>query len=71
MRLGDPAFVSIALDGQPWMTTEQTKEIVGTMAVSTTVTGTGWSQRRDGTSVYFRFTCVLDERGQAVMFHAP
>jgi hypothetical protein len=69
-RLGDPAFVTIALDGQPWMTTEQTKEVVGTMAISTTVTGTGWSQRRDGTSVHFRFTCVLNERGQAVLFHA-
>jgi hypothetical protein len=62
--------VTIALDGQPWMTTEQTKEVVGTMAISTTVTGTGWSQRRDGTSVHFRFTCVLNERGQAVLFHA-
>lgn len=69
-RSGDPAFVTIALDGQPWMTTEPTPEVVGPLAISTTVTGTGWSQRRGGTSVYFRFTCALDERGQAVLFHA-
>lgn len=69
-RLGDPAFVTIALDGQPWMTTEPTPEVIGPMAISTTVTGSGWSRRRDGTSVYFRFTCTLDERGQAVLFHA-
>lgn len=69
-RLGDPAFVTIALDGQPWMTTEETREVVGATAISTTVTGIGWSQRRDGTSVHFRFTCALDERGQALLFHA-
>lgn len=69
-RSGDPAFVTIALDGQPWMTTEQTQEVVGTTTISTTVTGTGWSQRRDGTSVHFRFTCALNERGQVVLFHA-
>jgi hypothetical protein len=67
--VGDPAFVTIALDGQPWMTTEQTREVVGAAAISITVTGTGWSQRRDGTSVHFRFTCALDERGQALLFH--
>lgn len=69
-RLGDPAFVTFALDGKPWMTTEQTRDVVGTLAISTTVTGTGWSRRRDGTSIHFRFTCTLDEGGQAVLFHA-
>jgi hypothetical protein len=70
VRQGDPAFVTIALDGRPWMTIERTETAVGTQAISTTVTGTGWRQRPDGTSDSFRFTCALDERGQAVMFHA-
>ena len=70
IRQGDPAFVTIALDGRPWMTVERTEAAVGTQPISTTVTGTGWRQRRGGTAVYFRFTCVLDEQGQAVMFHA-
>jgi len=70
VRQGDPAFVTIALDGQPWMTIERTQEIVGTQPISTTITGTGWRQRRDGTTAHFRFTCALDERGQAVLFHA-
>lgn len=70
IRQGDPAFVAIALDGRPWMTVERTDAAVGNQPISTTVTGTGRRQRRDGTWVHFRFTCVLDERGQAVMFHA-
>lgn len=70
IRQGDPAFVTIALDGRPWLRVERTEAAVGTQPISTTVTGTGWRQRRDGTSVHFRFTCVLDEQGQAVMFHA-
>lgn len=70
VRQGDPAFVTIALDGRPWMTIERTESAVGSQPISTTITGTGWRQRRDGTSVYFRFTCALDDRGQAVLFHA-
>jgi hypothetical protein len=70
VRQGDPAFVALGLDGRPWMTVERTESAVGSQPISTTVTGTGWRQRRGGTSVHFRFTCVLDERGQAVMFHA-
>lgn len=69
-RHGDPAFVMVALDGRPWMTIERTEATVGTQPISTTVTGTGWRQRRDGTAFPFRFTCVLDGEGQAVMFHA-
>lgn len=69
VRQGDPAFVTIALDGQPWMTVERTEAAVGAQPISTTVTGTGWRQRRDGTSVHFRFTCVLDQQGRALMFH--
>jgi len=70
VRQGDPAFVTIALDGRPWMTIDRTQDVVGSQPISTTVTGTGWRQRRDGTTIHFRFTCALDERGQAVLFHA-
>jgi uncharacterized lipoprotein YbaY len=69
-REGDPAFLTVALDGRPWMAIERTETAVGSQPISTTVTGTGWRQRRDGTSVSFRFTCVLDGEGQAMMFHA-
>jgi uncharacterized lipoprotein YbaY len=54
----------------PWVTIERTEDSVGTQPISTTVTGTGEYRRRNGTSVPFRFTCVLDARGQALMFHA-
>lgn len=70
VRQGDPAFMTIALDGLPWMTIEQTESTVGIQPISTTVTGTGWYRRRGGTTVFFRFTCVLDEQRQPVMFHA-
>lgn len=69
LREGDPAFVTIALDGEPWITIERTEATVGTQPIATTLTGTGWQRRRDGTSAHFRFTCVLDDRGQAVLFH--
>lgn len=70
MRDGDPAFVTLALDGEPWITIERMEEAVGTQPIATTATGTGWRRRRDGTVVHFRFTCMLDDRGQAVLFHA-
>lgn len=70
IRQGDPAFVTIGLDGRPWMTIERSQDAVGVQPISTTVTGTGWRRRRDGTTVFYRFTCALDERGQAVLFHA-
>ncbi|TAJ39773.1 MAG: hypothetical protein EPO55_11390 [Reyranella sp.] len=69
MRQSDAAFGVIALDGMPWVTIERTEESVGTQPISTTVTGTGEYRRRNGTSVPFRFTCVLDAEGQALMFH--
>ena len=69
MRQADAAFGVIALDGMPWLTIERTEESVGTQPISTTVTGTGEYRRRNGTSVPFRFTCVLDAQGQALMFH--
>ena len=69
MRQADPAFGVIALDGIPWVTIERTEEKVGIQPISTTVTGTGARRRRDGTSVPFRFTCVLNSKGEALMFH--
>ncbi len=69
-RRADPAFGVIMLDGMPWMTIERTEERVGAQRIATTVTGTGARRRSDGTSVPFRFTCLLDQHGQAVMFHA-
>lgn len=69
-RQSDAAFGVIALDGMPWLTIERTEDSVGMQPISTTVTGTGEYRRRNGTSVPFRFTCVLDAQGQALMFHA-
>lgn len=69
MRKGDPAFVTIALDGEPWMTVERTEEKVGDAMIATTVTGIGSLRRKDGTSVPLRFTCLIDDKGQAVMVH--
>lgn len=69
IRQADPAFVTFALDGLPWITINRTDDVVGTQQISTTVTGTGWRRRRDGTSVPFRFTCMLDNQGQALVFH--
>lgn len=69
-RQSDAAFGLLALDGVPWLTIERTDEAVGIQPIMTTVTGTGSRHRRNGTSVPFRFTCVLDASGQALMFHA-
>jgi uncharacterized lipoprotein YbaY len=69
-RQSDAAFGIIMLDGMPWVTIERTEEKMGAQMIATTVTGTGARRRRDGTTVPFRFTCVLDTKGQAVMFHA-
>ncbi len=69
-RQADAAFGVIGLDGMPWLTVERTEESVGSQPISTTVTGTGEYRRRNGTSVPFRFTCVLDAKGEALMFHA-
>ena len=69
IRKGDPAFVTIALDGEPWMTIERTEEKVGDAMIATTVTGIGSLRRKDGTSVPLRFTCLIDDKGQAVMVH--
>jgi uncharacterized lipoprotein YbaY len=69
VRQGDPAFMTLALDGRPWMTIDRTED-ADSRSVLTTVTSNGWAKRRDGTSFLFRFTCVLNAEGQATMFHA-
>lgn len=68
-RQADPAFGFVALDGMPWATIERVDEKVGNQQIVTTVTGTGMRQRRDGSSVPFRFTCMINENGAAVVFH--
>jgi uncharacterized lipoprotein YbaY len=69
LRRNDPAFVTVALDGEPWLTIERTEEKVGDAMIATTVTGIGSMRRKDGTSVHMRFTCLLDDKGQAAMVH--
>lgn len=68
-RQADPAFGIIMLDGMPWMSVERTEEKVGSQPITTTVTSNGALLRHKGTTAYFRFTCLLDEKGEAVMFH--
>ncbi|MFO1160425.1 MAG: YbaY family lipoprotein [Reyranellaceae bacterium] len=68
-RQADPAFGFVALDGMPWVTIERTEEKIGNQQIATTVSGTGMRQRRDGSSVPFRFTCMINDAGEAVMFH--
>jgi len=68
-RQADPAFGIIMLDGMPWMTIERTEEKVGSQLIATTVTSNGAMLPHRGTTVYFRFTCLLDDKGEAVLFH--
>ena len=68
-RQADPAFGFVALDGMPWTTIERVEEKIGNQQIVTIVTGTGMRQRRDGSSVPFRFTCMINENGEAVVFH--
>jgi Type III secretion system lipoprotein chaperone (YscW) len=69
-RQADSAFGVIMLDGMPWLTTEEIDEQVGSQKATMAVTGTGWMRRRNGSQVPIRFTCMLDGKGQALMFHA-
>jgi uncharacterized lipoprotein YbaY len=69
-RQADPAFATFGLDGPPWLTVEHTEDKIGSLSIATTLSGTGWRRRRDGTSVPFRYMCALDAKGQAVAFHA-
>jgi len=68
-RQADAAFGFVALDGIPWVTIERADEKVGNQQIVTTATGTGMRQRRDGSWVPFRFTCMVNESGEAVVFH--
>ncbi|MBY0323713.1 MAG: YbaY family lipoprotein [Reyranella sp.] len=70
VREADGAFGSFALDGIPWTTAEHVEETVGDQAISTTITGTGLFRRRNGAAVWFRYTCFLDAKGQALIIHA-
>lgn len=69
-RADDAAFVAIMLDGIPWVTIERTEEKVGSQSIATTVTGTGAQRQRRGGTVPFLYTCLIDEKGEAVMFHS-
>jgi hypothetical protein len=68
-RESDAAFGVIMLDGVPWVTIEKTAEQVGTQKAATAVTGSGMMRRRNGSLVPIRFTCMLDDKGQALMFY--
>jgi uncharacterized lipoprotein YbaY len=67
-RQADPAFGAIALDGIPWVTIERTEKRWHPVHFNHG-NGHGARRRRDGTSVPFRFTCVLNSKGEALMFH--
>jgi uncharacterized lipoprotein YbaY len=68
-RQDDAAFVGIMLNGIPWVNIERTEEKVGSQFIATTVTGTGLQRFRRGQMMPFHFTCLLDDKGEAVMFH--
>lgn len=61
IRAADPAFGLLMLDGAPWMTLQVDGE-------SVLLAGSGALRRRNGAIVPFRFSCLLDERGRALMF---
>lgn len=69
LRAADGAFGAVALDGVPWLTIERVEDTVGSQPIAQTATGSGLFRRRDGRLVPIRFTCMLDARDQAVMFH--
>lgn len=61
VRQADPAFGLLMLDGSPWVTAQRNHDTV-------LLAGTGTLRRRDGTNVPFRFSCLLNEKGQALVF---
>lgn len=69
-READPAFALIMLDGAPWVKIDRTARTVDGQAIATTVTGTGARHLRRGQTVYFRFTCLLDDKGEVVTFRS-
>jgi hypothetical protein len=66
-RQSDAAFGIIMLNGAPWLSIERTEEKVGSQPIASTVTGTGSQRRRNRTMAPFRFTCLLDDKGEVVM----
>jgi hypothetical protein len=70
LRGADQAFPVFSLDGVPWINIKSSdKTVAGGARIATTVTGTGSRQRRRGQVVMFRFTCLLDDAGEAVVFN--
>jgi uncharacterized lipoprotein YbaY len=70
LREGDQAFPLFSLDGVPWMKIEHAEGKVDGVSISTRVTGTGTRHLRRGQIVNFRYTCLLDDKGEAVKFTA-
>jgi uncharacterized lipoprotein YbaY len=69
-RESDPAFGILFLNGMPWLDVDTVDDQIGTVRVATSLSGSGVLRRKDGTLRPFRFTCLLDDKGQAVMFQA-
>jgi hypothetical protein len=69
-RADDPAFGILFLDGMPWMLIEPNSHEIGSVRMGHTLTSTGMVKRKDGTYWPFRFTCLLDAKGHAVLFHS-
>ena len=68
LRQGDQAFPLFSLDGAPWVKIEHADKTVAGVAIADTVTGTGMRLRRRGQVVGFRFTCLVDGKGDAIEF---
>lgn len=60
LRGADAAFGELMLDGAPWSSVQQDQN-------GLVLTSTGILRRRNGTTVPFRFSCVLDDKGRASM----
>jgi hypothetical protein len=60
LRSADAAFGELMLDGAPWLTAQHDDQAL-------VVTSTGRLRRRNGTTVPFRFVCVLDDKGHGSM----
>lgn len=61
IREADAAFGGLTLDGVPWLSARQEPHAM-------MVSGTGTLRRRNGTTVPFRFLCMLDQAGRATRF---
>lgn len=60
LRNADAAFGELMLDGLPWLSAQHDHEAL-------VVSSTGSLRRRNGTTVPFRFVCLLDGKGHASM----